>query len=184
MLTCLPVSAVIAGIVRTIYLREASGSNPDKTWMAFNVMVAGTVEGNIGIVCACAPSLRSIYRSFFKPLLSIKATSTGNSTERYTSKFADSIRVRASRSADSKADLTVSPNYANGSGDEYHQEEYVLDQNLKSSNQVVRNKSRPNAGDSTVVMSWFNDNSSSITMSGTSVSIEEEEQENVLRIEP
>jgi len=38
----------------------------DKTWLGFNVFAAGTAEGNIGIICACAPSLKSCFRVYFK----------------------------------------------------------------------------------------------------------------------
>jgi hypothetical protein len=57
---------VLAGIVRTIYLGQAYGSNPDKSWLTFNVVAAGTAEGYVGIICACAPSLRSCFRNYFR----------------------------------------------------------------------------------------------------------------------
>jgi hypothetical protein len=57
---------VIAGILRTIYLAQMQrSSDDDKTWIGFNTVVAGIAEGNIGIVCACAPSLHHFFRRFF-----------------------------------------------------------------------------------------------------------------------
>ena len=40
-------------------------SDNDKTWIGFNTVVAGIAEGNIGIVCACAPSLHHVFKRFF-----------------------------------------------------------------------------------------------------------------------
>jgi len=56
-----------AGIVRTVYFAKMQdNSYIDKTWIGFNVYVSGIAEGNIGIVCACAPSLRRWARSLLK----------------------------------------------------------------------------------------------------------------------
>jgi len=57
---------VIAGIVRTAYLSQVQSLSVDKTWLGFNVFVAGIAEGNLGIICACAPSLKSCFRVYFK----------------------------------------------------------------------------------------------------------------------
>jgi hypothetical protein len=38
----------------------------DKTWLGFNTFVAGIAEGNIGIVCACIPSLRRFFGQWFR----------------------------------------------------------------------------------------------------------------------
>ena len=37
----------------------------DKTWLGFNTFVAGIAEGNIGIVCACIPSLKRFFGQWF-----------------------------------------------------------------------------------------------------------------------
>jgi len=71
---------VIAGIVRTIYLAQLQSSNLDKTWLSFNVLAAGIAEGNIGIICACAPSLKSCFRSFFRDHISTMRSKTAGST--------------------------------------------------------------------------------------------------------
>lgn len=55
----------MAGIIRTIHLSNVQGSNFDKTWLGFNVFAAGIAEGNIGIICACAPSIKSCFRAYF-----------------------------------------------------------------------------------------------------------------------
>jgi hypothetical protein len=59
-------STVVAGILRTIYLAQLQrSSDDDKTWIGFNTVAAGIAEGNIGIVCACAPSLHHYFKHFF-----------------------------------------------------------------------------------------------------------------------
>ncbi|KAF2434915.1 hypothetical protein EJ08DRAFT_438029 [Tothia fuscella] len=55
---------VIAGIIRTVYVRRLEGDSIDKTWLLSSVFIAGIAECNIGIVCACAPSLTSYFHSF------------------------------------------------------------------------------------------------------------------------
>jgi hypothetical protein len=58
---------VAAGIVRTIYLSRLEGfADLDKTWLGFNTFVAGIAEGNIGIVCACVPSLKRFFGQWFR----------------------------------------------------------------------------------------------------------------------
>jgi hypothetical protein len=51
--------------VRTIYLVKAEGPDIDKTWNTFDVIIAGKTEGDFGIICACAPSLRSCFKYHF-----------------------------------------------------------------------------------------------------------------------
>ena len=48
----------------------------DKSWAAFNVFVASLAECNVAIVCACAPSLKSLSCRFFKDI-----------SDKYSSKF-------------------------------------------------------------------------------------------------
>jgi len=69
-------SVVIAGCVRTFYLSEATSKKPDKSWNVFSVWAASIAEANVGIMCACAPSLKSIFGKFFRDL-----TSKNNSKE-------------------------------------------------------------------------------------------------------
>jgi hypothetical protein len=51
--------------VRTVYLVKAEGPDIDKTWNTVNVIIAGKTEGDFGIICACAPSLRSAFQYHF-----------------------------------------------------------------------------------------------------------------------
>jgi hypothetical protein len=38
----------------------------DKTWAGFNGYVTGIVEGSVGVMCACAPSLRRFLSVWFR----------------------------------------------------------------------------------------------------------------------
>jgi hypothetical protein len=71
-------SVVSAGIVRTFYLVRVESSDIDKTWNGFNVFVAGIAELNLGIICACAPSVQHFLRTSFRNLTS-KLTGSGSS---------------------------------------------------------------------------------------------------------
>lgn len=55
-----------AGIVRVVYLCRISGPDIDKTRLAYNAIVAGTAESCVGVACACAPSLKACFRTFFR----------------------------------------------------------------------------------------------------------------------
>jgi hypothetical protein len=67
-----------AGIVRTFYLSQLEGFDDlDKTWLGFNTFVAGIAEGNIGIVCACVPSLKRFFGQWFRD----KSTGAGSGSE-------------------------------------------------------------------------------------------------------
>jgi hypothetical protein len=56
---------VAAGIIRTVYLSRIQSSEIDKTWLGFNVCAAGIAESKLGIICACAPSIRKYFLRFF-----------------------------------------------------------------------------------------------------------------------
>ncbi|KAE9987502.1 hypothetical protein EG328_002487 [Venturia inaequalis] len=79
---------VIAGIVRTIHLSKVQGFALDKTWLGFNVFVAAIAEGNLGIICACAPSIKSLFRAYFRdpptyvPHVELKSRTLSDSEER------------------------------------------------------------------------------------------------------
>src|ERR1700761_3120289 len=60
---------VVAGCVRTFYLSKAEGTQ-DKSWYVFDVYVASIAEMNIAIICACAPSLKSVTGQFFRDISS------------------------------------------------------------------------------------------------------------------
>jgi hypothetical protein len=68
---------VAAGCVRTYYLVRVESSDIDKTWNGFNVFVAGIAELNLGIMCACAPSVHHFFKDFFRNLT--KVTGYGSS---------------------------------------------------------------------------------------------------------
>jgi hypothetical protein len=58
-------SVVAAGVVRTFYLSKVTSAEFDKTWYGFDVYVWSVAECNVAVMCACAPSLKSITGRFF-----------------------------------------------------------------------------------------------------------------------
>ncbi|KAF2434105.1 hypothetical protein EJ08DRAFT_694126 [Tothia fuscella] len=61
---------VVAGIVRTIYLRKVQEEIYDKIWVVFNIYVTSIAEMNIAIVCACAPSLKALFGRYYDTMSS------------------------------------------------------------------------------------------------------------------
>jgi hypothetical protein len=71
----------------------------DKTWAGFNAYVTGIVEGSVGIMCACAPSLRRFLGIWFRGEMhssnssqTAKTPSSGESAAKHS--------VRSERDAD------------------------------------------------------------------------------------
>jgi hypothetical protein len=84
---------VVAGIVRTVYLGIVKSNRVDKTWLTFNVFVAAMAEENIAIVCACAPSIKSFFRSYFRDHFPPKGTSAGIYTGNKSTESAQALRA-------------------------------------------------------------------------------------------
>ncbi|OJJ41408.1 hypothetical protein ASPWEDRAFT_99978 [Aspergillus wentii DTO 134E9] len=59
----------IAGSIRTAYVYKSMISSYDETWMGWPVLLAATVEINLGLICASAPALRPLISSFLPQLL-------------------------------------------------------------------------------------------------------------------
>jgi hypothetical protein len=72
-------SVVGLGIVRTVYLVRVQSTAIDKSWNGFNVFVSGIAELNIGIMCACAPSIQHYVNSFGHTVSSKFKSITGGS---------------------------------------------------------------------------------------------------------
>lgn len=85
---------VAAGIARTYYL-ESLGKTWDITWLGFDVLVWSQVELQLAIICASAPALRVLFRSY----LSKPMTRAMNSAKLSSNKSAR----RISRPSDTEA---------------------------------------------------------------------------------
>ncbi|KAF2666398.1 hypothetical protein BT63DRAFT_57742 [Microthyrium microscopicum] len=72
---------VAAGCVRTYYLSIAEEPIADKSWTLFQVWAASLVECNVAIICACAPSLKSVTGRFFRDLSSKGGSNSKGSSE-------------------------------------------------------------------------------------------------------
>lgn len=55
----------IAGIVRTYYIWRALIDTYDESWYTYPLWIAAAVEIDLGLLCACAPALRTLFTTYF-----------------------------------------------------------------------------------------------------------------------
>ncbi|KAF9890973.1 hypothetical protein FE257_005230 [Aspergillus nanangensis] len=58
----------VAGSVRTVYVWKSMIASYDTTWVGWPILLAASVEINVGLICASAPALRPLI-AFFLPRL-------------------------------------------------------------------------------------------------------------------
>ncbi|PYH65352.1 uncharacterized protein BO88DRAFT_446217 [Aspergillus vadensis CBS 113365] len=68
----------VAGTVRTVYVWKSMMASYDTTWMGWPILVAGSVEINLALICASAPALRPLI-GFVLPHLLPSARGYGSS---------------------------------------------------------------------------------------------------------
>lgn len=59
-LLCLGIVVTIAGSLRTYWTWKSLMASYDETWYAYPLWIAAAVEIDVGVICACAPALKSI----------------------------------------------------------------------------------------------------------------------------
>jgi hypothetical protein len=74
-------SVAVAGTFRAVYVSRALTDGVDMSWLSYNALAAGIAESNLAVICACAPSLKSLLSNFFRD----QFTKSGNSERRYGS---------------------------------------------------------------------------------------------------
>ncbi|KAI6849304.1 hypothetical protein KC327_g772 [Hortaea werneckii] len=52
---------IVAGIVRTYYIWKGLMDTYDATWYAYPLWIAAAVEIDVGVICACAPALKTLF---------------------------------------------------------------------------------------------------------------------------
>ncbi|RMY26120.1 hypothetical protein D0867_00258 [Hortaea werneckii] len=52
---------IVAGIVRTYYIWKGLMDTYDETWYAYPLWIAAAVEIDVGVICACAPALKTLF---------------------------------------------------------------------------------------------------------------------------
>ncbi|KAI7537592.1 hypothetical protein KC331_g10845 [Hortaea werneckii] len=52
---------IVAGIVRTFYIWKGLMDTYDETWYAYPLWIAAAVEIDVGVICACAPALKTLF---------------------------------------------------------------------------------------------------------------------------
>ena len=73
-------------IVRISYLAQIGFLGTDASYIAFNAIAASIAEGSIAVICACAPSLRSCFRVYFKNNVSTRTGTTAGRKTRTSEK--------------------------------------------------------------------------------------------------
>ena len=76
-------SVTIISIVRLESLVTHPWDDPNATWVKMDVALWSTIEINVGIICACLPSLRSLIVRIF-PSLNVWATDADGSRHDFT----------------------------------------------------------------------------------------------------
>lgn len=69
-LLCLGIVVTIAGSLRTYYTWKSLMKSYDETWYAYPLWIAAAVEIDVGVICACAPALKSLLQRPIRDLSS------------------------------------------------------------------------------------------------------------------
>ncbi|KAF7719585.1 Uncharacterized protein PECH_005492 [Penicillium ucsense] len=73
----------VAGSFRTAYVWQSMVVGYDRTWLSWPILVAASVEINLGLICSSAPALRPLVAAFLPRLLnSTRYYSTTNERSR------------------------------------------------------------------------------------------------------
>jgi hypothetical protein len=65
------------GIVRTVYTHIVFFQTYDTTWVGPTLLIWATIELHLGIICACAPALKTFFTHYNINLLGSKFASLG-----------------------------------------------------------------------------------------------------------
>lgn len=103
----IPQSVAGAGVGRTYYLIKL-GETYDTSWTGFDLLVWTIIELQLGIICACAPSLRAFFRRYLSGVFSRTFNSSSRSRTRTrsegyrstTDKHANSVRDKEAEAID------------------------------------------------------------------------------------
>ncbi|EPS34360.1 hypothetical protein PDE_09324 [Penicillium oxalicum 114-2] len=73
----------VAGSFRTVYVWESMVVGWDRTWLSWPILIAASVEINLGLICSSAPALRPLVAAFLPRLLgSSRHYNTSNARSR------------------------------------------------------------------------------------------------------
>ncbi|KAL2814581.1 hypothetical protein BJX63DRAFT_193130 [Aspergillus granulosus] len=92
----------IAGSIRTVYVWKSMIVSYDTTWEGWPVLLAATVEINLGLICTSAPALRPLV-AFFLPRLLGSTYRYGSNRQSRSMKLSWKLRSTTERSKHSRA---------------------------------------------------------------------------------
>lgn len=96
----------VAGAVRTAYVYESMLATYDMTWMGWPILLSGTIEINLGLICASAPALRPLLSAVIPRLLDTTRQYYSSSSKR-ASKLWSYGPSKASNAITSQAETDV-----------------------------------------------------------------------------
>jgi hypothetical protein len=68
----------IAGIIRTVYIWRTFHETYDETWVGYTVWLWTAVEGDLTIMCSCAPALKPLFKRYLGGSLIENSKVTGS----------------------------------------------------------------------------------------------------------
>jgi hypothetical protein len=95
-----------AGIGRTYYLIKL-GNTYDTSWTGFDLLIWTIIELQLGIICACAPSLRAFFRRYVSEALRKSLTSSKNKSKSGTRDGTQNSTVRGGQPPGPDKELQV-----------------------------------------------------------------------------
>ncbi|KAJ5287197.1 hypothetical protein N7478_002883 [Penicillium angulare] len=90
----------VAGSVRTVYAWKSQLTTYDQTWEGWPVLIAASVEINLGLICSSAPALRPLVATFLPGALPSKSMRASSSRQSRSNKlWSSASHSRASHMA-------------------------------------------------------------------------------------
>ncbi|KAH1499024.1 hypothetical protein LV164_004613 [Aspergillus fumigatus] len=87
----------VAGSVRTVYVWKSMIASYDTTWVGWPVLLAASVEINMGLICASAPALRPLVGFFLPRLLQTSRNYTSGTGRKSNKLFSSAGPSKGSR---------------------------------------------------------------------------------------
>ncbi|RHZ62348.1 hypothetical protein CDV55_105770 [Aspergillus turcosus] len=87
----------VAGSVRTVYVWKSMVASYDTTWLGWPILIAASVEINMGLICASAPALRPLIGFFLPRLLQTSRNDASGTGRKGNKLFSSTGPSKASR---------------------------------------------------------------------------------------
>jgi hypothetical protein len=105
---CLGLLVVAAGSVRTYYL-EKLGHTLDLTWVGFDVYIWAQLEIQLSLICASAPALRALFRTYLSGSMMRALSSARSHNRRESRRQSKRLPGESSDSSRGKSPIPMQP---------------------------------------------------------------------------